>query len=58
MEGEDVRAGEAVGLLAPDQFTASVGVKLHEIDSFIGWRGIFAADFDDTADPAEERSSG
>lgn len=56
IDGEDVETGEAIGLLAPDQFTASFGVKLHEIDSFIGWRAIFAADFDQTSDPAEERS--
>lgn len=56
IRGEDVQTGEAIGLLPPDQITASFGVKLHEIDSFIGWRGIFAAKFDQTNDPNEDRS--
>jgi len=55
--GEDADTGVPIGLLAPDQLTASFGVKIPEIDAFIGWRGIFAAKFDDTDDPAEERDA-
>ncbi len=56
IDAEDADTGEPIGLLAPDQFTAAFGVKIPEIDSFVGWRGIFAAKFDNTDDATEERS--
>lgn len=55
--GEDASTGDPIGTLAPDQLTASFGVKIPEIDGFVGWRGIFAAKFDDTDSAAEVRSA-
>jgi len=55
--GEDATNGAPIGTLAPDQFTASFGVKIPEASAFVGWRTIVAAKFDDTNNPAEVRSA-
>lgn len=55
--GKDATTGVPIGTLAPDQVTASFGVKIPEIDSFVGWRAIFASKFDDTNDPTEIRAA-
>ena len=57
IDAEDEQTGEPIGLLAPTQVTAGFAVKLPEISSIVGWRGIFAAEFDNTTDPAEERDA-
>lgn len=55
--GENADTGVPLGSLNPDQLTASFGVKVPEIESFIGWRAIFAAKFDDVADAGDERAA-
>lgn len=55
VDGKDAATGDYIGLLAPPQVTAGFAVKLPEISSIVGWRGIFAGKFDETNDPDEER---
>lgn len=57
IDAKDKNTGEPVGLLAPTQAMAGFAVKLPEIDSIIGWRGLFAAEFTNTTAPEENRSS-
>jgi hemoglobin/transferrin/lactoferrin receptor protein len=57
VDGENRDTGEKLGSLTADLFTAIVGVKVPEIDSLAGWRSQWAAKFDKTDDPAEERDA-
>ncbi len=50
IDGENRDTGARLGMLVPDQFTASVTVQLPEIDSVLGWSLLWADDFPD--DPA------
>jgi hemoglobin/transferrin/lactoferrin receptor protein len=56
LDGEDEDTGRPLGVLQPNQLTAQLAVKLHEIDVVTGWRGIFAGRLD-RAEPGEERDA-
>ncbi len=57
IDGENEDTGAKLGLLAPDQFTLNTAVKFPEIDSILGWRAIFAREFDKVNDPDDRRDS-
>lgn len=46
LDGEDDDTGDALGVVQPHRFATQVGYKLPEIDSIVGWRGIFASRLD------------
>ena len=51
-----VNQWKPLGVLQPNKLTARVGLKIHEIDSIVGWRGTFANRLD-RADPGEEQDA-
>jgi len=57
VDGENERTGEPLGVLTPAQLTVDVALKLPERNLITGWRMIAAAQFDEVADPSEERES-
>lgn len=56
LDGEDDDTGRPLGVLQPNKLTARVGLKIHEIDSIVGWRGTFANRLD-RAEPGEEQDA-
>src|SRR3546814_3575637 len=46
VDGENRDTGEKLGVLTADRLTVMGGVKVPEIDSLVGWRSTFAAEFD------------
>lgn len=57
IDGENTDTEEKLGVLTPDQWTFIGGVKVPEIDSIVGWRSIFAAEFDKVDDSDDERDA-
>ena len=57
IDGENTQTGEKLGVLTPDEWIFTGGVKIPEVDSLVGFRSTFAAKFDNTDDPAEERDA-
>lgn len=51
-DGEDDDTGDPLGVIQPHRLVPQVGLKLPQIDSLVGWRGIFASRLDRA--PAEE----
>src|SRR3546814_7704461 len=48
---------EKLGVLTADRLTVMGGVKVPEIDSLVGWRSTFAAEFDKVDDASEKRDA-
>ena len=57
IDGENEDTGDKLGTLTPGTFTLNTGLKLPEIDSLIGWRGVFAREFDKVNRPADRRDA-
>ena len=57
IDGEDRDTGEKLGVLTADRLTFIGGVKVPEIDSLVGFRSTFAAEFDKVDDPSEKRDA-
>jgi len=57
IDGENRDTGEKLGSLTADRLTFIGGVKVPEADSVVGFRSTFAAKFDKTDDPSEERDA-
>lgn len=55
INGKDQATGNRLGSLAPDQLTLGVAVKVHEMDSVVGWRALGAWRFDKVDSVADER---
>src|SRR3546814_13679504 len=57
VDGENRDTGEKLGVLTADRLTVMGGVKVPEIDSLVGWRSTFAAEFDKVDDASEKRDA-
>lgn len=55
IDGENEDTGAKLGVLTPDEFTFSAGIKIPEIDSIIGWRMLAAGEFDNVNSADEAR---
>ncbi|SDH22094.1 TonB-dependent receptor domain-containing protein [Roseospirillum parvum] len=57
INGKNTDTGERLGVLQPDRTSLELSVKLPEIDSRIGWRGIVASNFKNVNDPTDRREA-
>ena len=56
INGKNDDTGAKLGSLSPDQLSFNIGVKIPELQSVIGWRGIAAAEFENVDDEDDKRS--
>ena len=50
INGKNDDTGAKLGSLSPDQLSFNIGVKIPELQSVIGWRGIAATEFENVDD--------
>ena len=56
INGKNDDTGAKLGSLSPDQLSFNIGVKIPELQSVIGWRGIAATEFENVDDEDDKRS--